>query len=422
MKFCDLTIAYNERSGGIRTYIDEKRRYLRERTDHEHLLIVPGGEDRIERRGRSTTIYVDSPLLPNQDNYRYFRRPDKLKELLVEHMPDIVELGSYYLCPWAAFAYRDFLQKDGRNCLIGCYFHTDVAQAYVGAPLRAMAHEWLDDWSESLAALGERLADIAASGVEKYIGTIFERCDLAMVPSAAQAARLREYGVEQVQVVPLGVDLQLFHPSHRSEELRTRYGAGPDCLALIFAGRLSAEKRVLTLVEALERLPAELNAVLWIAGHGPLHDELEAIAGRSRSLHLLPYQTDRAEFARLLASADIYVTAGPHETFGLSVIEAQASGLPVVGVNAGALRDRVANGLGHLGPVDDAQAMADNIVRAAAARAAISERARRYVEQQFGWDATFRKLLDCYTTQLGRLAGVLPSVGRHAWEQAGAGR
>jgi alpha-1,6-mannosyltransferase len=159
---------------------------------------------------------------------------------------------------------------------------------------------------------------------------------------------------------------------------------------------------------------------LWIAGHGPLHDELEAIAGRSRSLHLLPYQTDRAEFARLLASADIYVTAGPHETFGLSVIEAQASGLPIVGVNAGALRDRVPNGLGHLGPVDDAQAMADNIVRAAAARAAISERARRYVEQQFGWDATFRKLLDCYTTQLGRLAGVLPSVGRHAWERAGA--
>jgi alpha-1,6-mannosyltransferase len=414
MRFCDLTIAYNESSGGIRTYIDEKRRYLLERTEHEHLLIVPGEEDRIERQERSTAIYIGSPLLPNQDNYRYFRSPEKIKNLLVEHRPDIIELGSYYLCPWAAFAYRELLQESGQTCLIGCYFHTDVAEAYVGAPLRAIAHDLLDDWSESLAALGEKLANMAASGVERYIGTVFGRCDLAMVASAAQAARLREYGVEQVQVVPLGVDLQLFHPRQRRKELRSRYGAGPDSLVLIYAGRLSMEKQVLTLVEALQRLPAELKAILWIAGHGPLRAELEAEAARNRSLRLLPYQADRAEFAKLLASADLYVTAGPHETFGLSVIEAQASGLPVVGVDAGALQDRVPVGLGYLGPVDDAEAMADNITRAAAERAGISERARRHVEQHFGWDSTFRKLLDCYAAKLDGLIGTLPASRRYS--------
>jgi alpha-1,6-mannosyltransferase len=409
MRFCDLTIAYNESSGGIRTYIDEKRRYFQEQTDHEHILIVPGDSDRIERRGRSTTIYIDSPLLPNQDNYRYFRRPEKIRRLLVEHRPDIIELGSYYLCPWAAFAYRDHLRENGQTCLIGCYFHTDVAEAYVGAPLRAIAHDWLDDWSESLAALAEKLADVAASGVERYIATVFERCDLGMVPSAAQAARLREYGVERVQIVPLGVDLQIFHPRHRSETIRSRYGAGPENLVLIYAGRLSAEKHVLTLVQALDHLPAEANAVLWIAGHGPLLHEIEGIAVQQPALHLIPYESDRAAFARLLASADIYVTAGPHETFALSVVEAQASGLPVAGVDAGALRERVLDGLGYLGPVDDARAMAINIVRAAADRAAIGARARRYVEQHFGWDSTFRRLISQYEAQLDRIIGARPS-------------
>jgi alpha-1,6-mannosyltransferase len=140
--------------------------------------------------------------------------------------------------------------------------------------------------------------------------------------------------------------------------------------------------------------------LLWIAGHGPLHDDLEAMAGRQPALRLLPYEADRAEFAQLLASADLYVTAGPHETFALSVIEAQASGLPVVGVDAGALRERVPEGLGYLGPVDDAHAMAGNIVQAAAERAVIGARTRRFVEQQFGWNSTFRKLLDCYATAL----------------------
>jgi alpha-1,6-mannosyltransferase len=122
MRFCDLTMAYNVSSGGIRTYIDEKRRYFLEHTDHEHLLIVPGADDRIEREGRTTTIYIESPLLPNQDTYRYFRRPDKIRDLLVEHQPEIIELGSYYLCPWAAFAYREILQENGQTCLIGCDF------------------------------------------------------------------------------------------------------------------------------------------------------------------------------------------------------------------------------------------------------------------------------------------------------------
>ena len=69
-----------------------------------------------------------------------------------------------------------------------------------------------------------------------------------------------------------------------------------------------------------------------------------------------------AELARWLASADLYVSGMADETFGISIIEAQASGLPVVGVAAGAMVDRVDDSIGRLGPVGDSAAMAANIL------------------------------------------------------------
>jgi alpha-1,6-mannosyltransferase len=411
VKLCDITIAYNESSGGIRTYIDEKRRYLREQTRHDHLLIVPGIEDAIERGERSTVVSLAGPLLPGQDSYRFFARPGRIRAVLLEHRPDVVELGSYYLSPWAAFSYRQRLRAAGHGCVVGCYFHTDVAEAYVAAPLRGLVHGLFEDWSETLCGAGDRIVALLAGGAERYVGAVFAASDIVFAPSPAQAERLRGYGVDASEVVPLGVDLDLFHPSRRSEAIRARHGAGPDTIALVYAGRLSNEKRVSVLIEALARLPSTFAACLWITGHGPLLGEVAAAAAANPALRLLPYQRSREQFAALLASADIYVTAGPHETFALSVIEAQAAGLPVVAVDAGALRDRVPEGLGYLGPVDDPAAMAENIVTAASARREVAARARAHVEARFGWDSTFRTLLSCYERKLARLELPLPSAG-----------
>lgn len=105
----------------------------------------------------------------------------------------------------------------------------------------------------------------------------------------------------------------------------------------------------------------------------------------------------RSSTGRVATFADVYVTAGAHETFGLAVVEAQASGLPVVGVDAGALRERVAPSHGRLGPVGDAKAMAANIVAVAAQRQMLGAAARRHVlESGYGWDSTFRRLFVIY--------------------------
>ncbi|HCB75353.1 MAG TPA: hypothetical protein DEP91_04150, partial [Sphingomonas bacterium] len=101
-----------------------------------------------------------------------------------------------------------------------------------------------------------------------------------------------------------------------------------------------------------------------------------------------------AGLARALASSDIYVSAMADETFGVSVLEAQAAGLPVVGVTGGAMPDRVPAGLGMLGPVDDVAAMARNVEAVWAGDAAgMGRAARDMVVAGFGWDRTFERLL-----------------------------
>jgi alpha-1,6-mannosyltransferase len=130
-----------------------------------------------------------------------------------------------------------------------------------------------------------------------------------------------------------------------------------------------------------------------LIGEGKLRDQM-AEAVRGLPVVLPGYCADRAALARLLASSDIYVSAMADETFGLSVLEAQACGLPVVGFASGAMVQRVQPGLGELVALDDVAAMA----RAVAAvwhddPAAIGRRARAHVTQRFSWDHTFDTLL-----------------------------
>lgn len=397
MKICDLTTAYTETSGGIRRYIDQKREFLLKKTEHQHVLIIPGEEDSYESDGRATTIRIASPVIPGCAPYRFFWRPDKVRKALVKADPDVIELASFYLCPWAALHHRDEMAKKGRPCLLSGYFHTDIADAYVGTPLRKALAEGLGDWSDTLMQLGLKIADAAEEGAEDYFASIFARCDVIMAATPPQAARLREYGAKNVEIVPLGVDLGQFSPQRRCQSLRESWGVQADEPVFLFAGRLDSEKHVRFLADAHARMPENFRSHLVLIGEGPQRKDLEQRASKQPHLHVLPYESDSLKFATTLASADVYVTAGPHETFGLSVIEAQACALPVVGVAAGALKERVIDGLGYLAPVDDADEFARLMACAWQKRTEFGRNAREHVEKYFSWDATFTRLLEIYS-------------------------
>ncbi len=401
MRLCDLTLAYTPTSGGIRTYINAKRKYLREhREGDEHILLIPGEHGYREQEGPLTIISIASPIIPGCAPYRFFWRPGPLLEALERVEPDIIELGSFFISPWVAFRYREKAREKEKRCLVSAYFHTDVATAYFGAPLRNVMNEEVGAWSESLAKWGLRLAESIEKKSEAHFGGIFEECDLLFAATPPQRDRLHSYGVEGAHLVPLGVDLDVFHPKHRSRELRERFGADDDTVIILFAGRLDSEKHPEVLVEAFEQCRLE-NARLVLSGEGALRKGFEERASRMEHFFVEKYYSKREEFARLLASADIYATAGPHETFGLSVIEAQASGLPVVGVDAGALPERIVEGTGYLGPPDDAAAMARNFEKAAEERKQLGENARNYVvEAGYGWETTFETLFAIYDEAL----------------------
>lgn len=379
MKICDLVQSFTARSGGIRTYILAKQQYLQQTGRHEHVLIMPGEHDRTMNVAGGTVHEVASPFVPGYRPYRFNLRMDKVARLLAAERPDVIELASPYVLPWTAFRHRR-----RHACAVVGYYHADFPEAYVAAPVASV--------------LGRQAGWAAGRVAEAYARAVHGRCDLTVTASPTYRRKLAALGVERVQEVPLGVDLEVFTPHRRSAQLWARHFPGaPDGPVLIYTGRLDREKQVEVLVEAFRRLPPHLNARLFLMGEGPLRPRLTVEAAGDPRFCVQPYEPDRTRLAALLASADTYVTAGPFETFGLSVLEAQASGLPVVGVAAGALPDRVPRGLGALVPVGDAAAMAAAITdQLQCDPRARGRAARAWVEREFGWPRVFAALVARY--------------------------
>ena len=138
-------------------------------------------------------------------------------------------------------------------------------------------------------------------------------------------------------------------------------------------------------------------------GDGKLRERLMAEAA-DLPIAFPGFEPDRQRLARALSSSDIYVSAMADETFGISVLEAQAAGLPVVGVAGGAMPARVPPPLGRLGPVDDVAAMAAHVADLwAGDHRAIGCAARAHVVERFSWTATFDRLLgEIYSQALAR--------------------
>lgn len=403
MTLCDLTQSYAATGGGIRTYLHAKRAWLDAHTSVRHVLIVPGPEDRVVREGRHVTHFVRSPPVPGSSVYRLLLRNGRVREILAAERPDAVECLCGYNLPWAALRHQRDVDP---RCAVVAGYRTDFPTAYT-EPLVA-------------GVLGGRAGRASKELAYRYVQRLYRRFDAVYALSPSSAALLAERGID-VRLLPLGVDLDRFDPSRRDPALRAALGVAPGEPLLAYAGRLDAEKRPADVVEAFRQLPPALGAHLLLMGDGPQRATLEA--GAPDRVHVLGFVDDRDRYARLLASADVYVSAMPHETFGISIVEAQASGLPVVGVRSGAMPDRVPDGTGLLGPVGDVGAMAANVAAVLAGPAEeMGRRARAHVAAHFAWATTFRRLMDLYEETLSARRGervVVPLRAGPAAERSG---
>ena len=161
---------------------------------------------------------------------------------------------------------------------------------------------------------------------------VHNRATLNLAPSTATRDRMLEHGIERVHLWRRGVDTSLFSPSLRSAKLRARY-AEPEEKLMVYVGRLAPEKQVADL-RVLHDMP---GVRLLIVGDGPERDALRRDMPRARFAGF----RSGTDLAAHLASADLFVHPGELETFGQTIQEAMASGLPVIAPRRGGPVDLV---------------------------------------------------------------------------------
>ena len=303
-----------------------------------------------------------------------------ITDAIVEGRYDIIHVTSPGPAGVAAWAIAKALELP----LVGSY-HTELA-AYAGL--------------RSGQGFLEMMANFA-------LGKFYGACDVVLTPSEASDQRVMDLGVEADKIGrwDRGVDLGRFSPELRDEALL------PGEVNVLYAGRLTKEKGVDLLADvfevARERDP-RLHLVL--AGGGPEEDVLRDRLGEHATF--LGWQSG-TDLARVYASADVFLFASRTDTFGNVLLEAQASGLPVVAVAEGGPATLIADGETGLLCSADRDALA-SAVHQIVDSPLLGERLRRSAQTAVAgrtWDAALQRLADGYSRALAISAA---QAERHA--------
>jgi phosphatidylinositol alpha 1,6-mannosyltransferase len=258
-----------------------------------------------------------------------------------------------------------------------------------------------------------RLGEAAAW---RYMRRLHNAAGRTLAPSSATAVELLGKGFAQVHVWGRGVDTARFSPVKRSAAWRARLAPHGE-IVVGYVGRVAQEKRLDLLIE-VSHLPGVRLAVV---GAGPAEAAVRRALPRAQFLG----QLDGENLAQAYASLDVFVHAGPHDTFGNTLQEAAASGVPVVAPAVGGPVDLVADGVtGFLVAPGDAGALANAVTKLAAdpaLRAAQGTAGRRAMLGR-SWLARCQQLVGHYEAVLGRDAAPEPSAERsHLDVMVGAG-
>jgi alpha-1,6-mannosyltransferase len=305
----DATMFWNP-SGGVRRYVVAKRLWIRRHGGWRHTLATP-------RPDADTFDALAVPSLPLPGSAGAYRLPWQRAasaSLLCRAGPDLIEAGDPYRLAWSAL---------------------DAART-LGIPAVAFCHSNLAQMA-ALAA-GPRWSRAAERVARRYAAHLYNQFDLVLAPSQAMVAHLHDWGVSAALQQPLGVDTRVFAPCRRRERWHELLGLPADARLLVYAGRFAPEKNLATLVEATRRLGPRY----WLiaVGSGPAPPRGERVV-------VLPALRDAGALATVLAGADLFVHAGAQETFGLSVLEALACGVPVVARAAEGLAELVDDSVGR---------------------------------------------------------------------------
>jgi sulfoquinovosyltransferase len=215
--------------------------------------------------------------------------------------------------------------------------------------------------------------------------------DLTLVTSSQIQREFASRRIPRVDVWRKGINTERFHPRHKDPEARSVMTAGnPDDFLIVYVGRLAAEKRVMDLKGILDASPP--NTRLCFVGTGPLEAELKQMFAGTKAV--FTGQLRGEKLSKAFASADVMVFPSDSETLGFVVLEAMASGTPVVAAHAGGIPDMVDNGVtsflvptGHISKYVEKV----NLLREDNFRSEMGRRAREEAEK-WNWDSSIAYL------------------------------
>ncbi|GAA1446799.1 glycosyltransferase family 4 protein [Leifsonia poae] len=245
----------------------------------------------------------------------------------------------------------------------------------------------------------------------KYVRWVHDGADLTLVPSSASEYDLRTAGVQRLARWGRGVDIERYHPNHRrgarAKELREQLSPDGE-LVVGYVGRVAPEKQVERL-RALRGLPGVSVAIV---GDGPARP---VVAGALRGMPVTWLgRLGGEELAAAYAAFDIFAHTGTEETFGQTIQEAHASGLPVVAPRAGGPIDLVEHGVdGLLYPPGDERGLRAAVGMIAAdvpLRLRMGEAGRRRVLGR-SWSVLCDELVGHYETVIVDRAEEVQRIG-----------
>ncbi len=337
-----LADIYTPHVSGVTHYISLNKQILESR-GHEVFVFTFGDVDHPDEESN----VIRSPGVPVADTgYTLGFRYSRAAQRLVESM-DIAHVQHPFL--------------SGRLALRYCR-PKDI-------PIVFTNHTRYDLYAEAYLPM---LPDVVGTSfLQAYLPSFCREVDLVIAPSEGLKKVLREMDVEvPIAVIPNGVDLARFKDANQVSQ-RAALGLAAGDVVLVYSGRLGPEKNLTFLLRAFAGAQSAYpGTVLLLVGDGPERDNLEDLAARSGLADrvLFAGMVPHDEVVGYLTAADVFVTASVTEVHPLSLIEALACGLPLVGIDSPGVGDTIIDGENGILCRNDLAAFTANLTRLIADR------------------------------------------------------
>lgn len=248
----------------------------------------------------------------------------------------------------------------------------------------------------------------------KYILWYYDQLDIIYAPSLSTRDELVQKGInaEKIMVYPRGIDIEHFHPAKKNGHLDRMFSI-KNGLKLIYTGRVSKEKNLHLLEHAFRRLAGLIPDLhLIIVGDGPFLKKMQT-ATKDLPCHFTGYLKGET-LAEVYASGNLFVFPSATDTFGNVVLEAQASGLPVIVTDSGGPCENMLPGqTGLVVKADDPKSLfgaMETLVKDPIRLKQMGQAARRYMEQR-SFETAFIHTWQMYNQSHRKIVHPITQVG-----------